>query len=228
VAMGIQNVESDTVIDNRIALQRGGQLYKPINLNGYFNTSLYASMDGEVAWLKSNLSVGVSVNYSRMPGLINDENNWSQLFGPQLTLGLNSNISEKIDFSIESASSFENASYTLQSAMNNQFFRQTTSASLRLSIWKGLLLSGDVNHQLLAGVPEPFDNSILLCNIGAGYRFLKDQQAELRLTIFDLFNNNGDVRRMIQDVYTDDYRTNVLNRYVMLTFTYHLRGIHKK
>lgn len=228
VAMGIQNVETDTIIDDRIELQRGGQLYKPINLNGYFNTSLYASVDREVSWIKSNLSVGVAVNYSRMPGLINDENNWSQVFGPQLTLSLNSNISEKIDFNIESVSSFENASYTLQTAMNNQFFRQTTSASLRLNIWKGLLFTGDVNHQLLAGVPEPFDNSILLCNLGAGYRFLKDEQAEFRLTVFDLFNNNGDVQRMIQDVYTDDYRTNVLNRYVMLTFTYHLRGIHKK
>lgn len=227
VAMGVQNVESDTIIDNRIELQRGGQLYKPVNLDGYFNTSLFVSMDGEVVWLKSNLSVGLALNYSRMPGLINNENNWSQVFGPELTLGLQSNISEKIDFSIESVSSFENASYTLQSAMNNQFFRQTSSASLRLSVWRGLLLTADVNHQWLAGVPEPFDRSILLCNLGAGYRFLKDQQAELRLTVFDLFNNNGDVQRMIQDVYTDDYRTNVLNRYVMLTFTYHLRGIGK-
>lgn len=227
VAMGIQNVDRDTIIDDRIELQRGGQLYKPVNLDGYFNTSLYASVDGEVEWLKSNVSVGLAANYSRMPGLINDENNWAQVFGPQLTLGLNSNISEKIDFNIESMSSFENASYTLRPAMNNQFFRQTSSASLRLSLWRGLLLTADVNHQWLAGVPEPFDRSILLCNLGAGYRFLKDQQAELRLTVFDLFNNNGDVQRMIQDVYTDDYRTNVLNRYVMLTFTYHLRGIGK-
>ena len=61
-------------------------------------------------------------------------------------------------------------------------------------------------------------------NLDLGYRFLKDRKGELKLTIFDLLNQNTSIDRNVTDVYIEDERTQVLQQFVMLTFTYNLRA----
>jgi hypothetical protein len=60
--------------------------------------------------------------------------------------------------------------------------------------------------------------------MGLGYKFLKNKQAELRLTAFDLLEQNTNISRSITETYLEDVRANNLQRYFMLTFTYTLRA----
>ena len=46
----------------------------------------------------------------------------------------------------------------------------------------------------------------------------------MRLTVFDLFNQNVAVSRSVTSNTIVDSRTNVLKQYFMLTFTYNLRN----
>lgn len=223
----ITTVDSDTLINNRIKLQRGGQLISQKNMDGYFMAGIYTSFDHPVNFLKSNFTIGLNFNYSKMPGEINGEVNWTHMPVYELNLGLTSNISKHVDFDLRTNTAYETSHFSLNPDFNSAIIRQETNASLNWLVWKGLNFTADVNHQLLRGNETYFDRSILLCNLGLGYKFLKNKQAELRITVFDLFNNNARVQRNFNDVYTDNYTTNVLQRYGMLTFTYRLVGSNK-
>jgi hypothetical protein len=88
-------------------------------------------------------------------------------------------------------------------------------------------LNTEANHQYNAGLSAGFDQNYLLRNVGLGYKFLKNNAAELRAIVFDLLGQNNSVSRIFTAIYNQDTRTNVLVRYYMLTFTYNLKIIKK-
>lgn len=227
ISNSVITAHSDTLINDRIMLQKGGQLILPTNMNGYINLGANISIDTELPAINSNFNSGLAMSYSRVPGLINNQVNHADVKGVEVNLGLTSNISKEIDFDIHSSTHVEHANFTLNPEFNNNIVRQHSSARLRWMLWKGLTFTADLNHQVIVGMNEHFDQQIILCNLGLGYRFLSQKQAELRITLFDLFNQNNYLDRSFSDVYVDDYRSNVLNRYAMLSFTYQLHGKKK-
>jgi hypothetical protein len=63
-----------------------------------------------------------------------------------------------------------------------------------------------------------------LLNVGFAKQFLKNKAAELRLTVYDLLNQNVAIQRTVNENYVQDIQTKTLTRYVLLTFTYNLRS----
>ncbi len=72
-----------------------------------------------------------------------------------------------------------------------------------------------------------FNQNFVLWNASVAKKFLKDNRGELRLTVYDILNQNNSIRRHVTELYIEDSQTNVLNRYVMLTFTYNLQHFKK-
>lgn len=215
--------QRDTLIAEQVILPRGGQLVKPVNLDGQFSLRSFASYGMPIQWLRSNLNINGSFRYTRTPGVINGELNFSETPSVGLGITLGSNISERVDFTINSNSSYNWVFNTLQSNLNNEYFNQSTRIDADFIIWKGLVFSASFNHQYYSGLTEGYNQSFVLLNSGFGYKFLKNNQAELRLQAYDLLGANTSVSRNVTDVYIEDSETNVLQRYFMLTFTWNLR-----
>ena len=57
---------------------------------------------------------------------------------------------------------------------------------------------------------------------------VRGKQAGLRLTVFDLLNENKSITRNVEQNYVEDVRTEVLNRYFLISFTYHLKKFKGK
>jgi hypothetical protein len=49
---------------------------------------------------------------------------------------------------------------------------------------------------------------------------MKKDAAEVRLTAFDLLNQNQAISRNFTETYNEDVFTNILQQYVMLNFSY--------
>ena len=59
-----------------------------------------------------------------------------------------------------------------------------------------------------------------------GIKVLKEQRGELALSVFDLLNQNQRITRNVTDVFIENLSTNVLQRYLMLKFTYNFRNFN--
>lgn len=218
----------DTVVYNSIYLQRGSQIVRPVNLNGYYSVRSFINYTFPIKKIKTNLSVNVSGNYTNIPGLINTRINYAKTATGALGLVFSSNISEKFDFTLSSNSSYSTIENTLQSNSNTTYLSQQSRLKLTLNPYKGLVLQSEYTNTYYSGLTSAFNQSISLLNAGIGYKFLKDRQAELRLTVYDLLNQNNSVTRTNTDSYIQDSQTNVLNRYYMLTFTYNFKKYFAK
>lgn len=216
----------DSVI-NGIALGPGVQLTQPVNLDGYFNLGGNVNYSFPLKPLKSKLSVSFNTSYTRSPGIVNNEINYANTPTTGIGLVLGSNISELIDFTVTSRSSLSFVSNSLRKQLNTRYFSQFTSAKITVSFWKGMVVQTEARHNLFTGLQGGFNQNFVLWNTSVAKKFLKDNRGELRLTVYDILNQNNSTRRNITELYIEDSQINVLQRYVMLTFTYNLQHFKK-
>ncbi len=206
-----------------IILERGAQLTRPVNLDGYWDLRSYFHYGLPVRFLPSNFNVHGGIRYSHSPGMINEEINTVNSTRYSGGFSLSSNISDRIDFNIWTRSSFNNVQNSLRPTLNNNFFNQTTRVNYNWILWQDLVYRLDVNHQLNTGLSEGYDNSIFLVNMAVGKKLLKNERAEISVNVYDLFGQNNNIQRDITETYVQDSQSNVLQRYFMLSFTYNIR-----
>jgi hypothetical protein len=219
---------SDNPIFAQYNVGKGAQLTQPVNLDGQWNVRSFITYGFPIKPIKSNLNLDVSGSFSRIPGLLNDALNYSDNSSAGVGMSLGSNISDKLDFTLASRSSFNNVTNTLQTSSNTQFFSQNSSLRFNWIIFKGFILRTDVNHQLYTGLSEDFNQNYWLWNLGIGKKLFKNELGEITLAVNDLLNQNVNIRRNVTEVYFEDIQTNALQQYFMLSFTYNLRHFRLK
>ncbi len=215
---------NDTVIDNGVTINKGSQLKRPVNLNGYWNVNSFYTYGFPVSKLKSNLNVNAGITYIRTPGSINFVTNISNAYGLNAGAGISSNISKEVDFNLIYNASYNIVQNSIQPQLNNNYFYHIATAKVNVMPYKGLVLSTDFTQRLYAGLSSAYNQQFLLWNAGIGYKMLKDQKLELRLSVFDLLNQNRSIARTVTETYVQDTYTTVLTRYFMFTVMYTIKN----
>jgi hypothetical protein len=220
--------DRDTIVLNDIVLAKGSQLTRPVNLDNYYNLRFFINYSFAIKKLRSNLNINAGCNYNNIPALINNETNYSNTTAPSLGLVLSSNISEEIDFTVSSNSSYNDVTNTLQPDQNSAYLQQNSKVKLNINPKGGFVFSAEYNNQYYSGLSGGFNQNISLLNAAVGYKFLKDKRADLRLFVFDILGQNNSIQRNITETYIEDTQTTILQRYFMLTFTYNIKKYFQK
>ena len=211
----------DTLINNEILLRSGGQLSRPVNLDGNIRSSFFLTYGAPLKKLKTQFNINTRVSFNRTPGLINGISNLNDNTTLSQGLTFNSNISQNVDFSISTTGSYNIVNSSLQQNLNNNFYQQESNLRLYFSSKNGKFFMGNnVAHSLYSGLSEGFNQNFWLWNMEGGFRFAKNNKAEIKAVLFDVLNQNNSISRTISDVAVTDVFTNVLTRYGMITFTY--------
>jgi hypothetical protein len=213
---------TDSVI-NGILIRRGTQITMPVNLDGNVSLRTFGTYGFPVELLKSNLNVNVGVNYNHLPSIVNNQTNINNNYVMSGGLTLGSNISEKVDFTIAYSGNYNIANNSLTTTANNKYYSQITSLKFNWLFYKGFVFNTSVNHNLYSGLSGSFNQNFVLWNASLGYKFLKDKSLEVKLSVFDLLNQNRSINRTVTDTYIEDSQSNVLKQYFMLNVTYTLR-----
>ncbi|MEN0003491.1 MAG: TonB-dependent receptor [Bacteroidota bacterium] len=222
--------KENTILDGDVAFQRGAQLIEPVNLDGYWNLRSFITYGLPVKAIKSNLNFNLSGNYVRQPGLIDQELNYSNNATYGLGVVLSSNISQNVDFTISSTSSYNTVTNTLNTDQNTNYFNQVSEAQLTLIFKGGWVVRTNLTNQLFSGFSETVDQNFWLWNASVGKKLFKNQRGELNISMFDILRQNTSIQRNITETYIEDIQTEVLQQYFMLNFVYQLRhfGTPKK
>lgn len=216
-------VAQDSTTINGTLVPKGGQYTRPENMSGYVNTRAFATYGLPLSALKSNLNTNASLSYTRTPGMINLEKNYANNTAMGLGVVLSSNISEKIDFTLSTNGNYNIVRNTLNTNANTNYYSQSSRLSLNVIFWKGIVFNSELNHQLYRGLSAAYNQNYFLWNMSVAKKLFKKQQAEIKLSVYDLLKQNNSIGTNISPSYTEYTQTNVLQRYFMLTFTYNLR-----
>ncbi|AMQ56548.1 TonB-dependent receptor [Algoriphagus sanaruensis] len=219
--------DQPTEIQDGIILEKGSQLNRPVNLNGYWELRSWMSYGMPMDFIKSKFNINAGAGITRRPGQVNDLVGFNNSQRLSAGFSINSSISDQVDFNIWSRSSFNNVENTLNANLNNKFFQQRFRINLNWIIWEGIIYRLDLNHQINSGLSAGFDNNFSLVNMSLGKKIFANQRGEVSLMVYDLLGQNANVRRNITETFIEDIQTNVLQRYFMISFTYNLRRFSK-
>ena len=224
VANSVTVATTDTTIAPGVVLPRGGQITKPVNLDGQYSVRSFVVYGFPLRIISCNLNFNGGLQYSSTPGLINDIENRSNNRTANAGLSISSNISEDIDFTISSNLAQNSVRNSVQAERNADYTTVTSRLRWNWKIIGGLVWSGDLASNVTSGYSDGYNQNVILLNTALAYKFLENDQAEVRLSINDALRQNTNIQRTVYDTYTDDVRSNLLQRYALLTFTYNFRN----
>lgn len=190
----------DTLIQGDVLLRQGGQLNRPENLDQYWDLRSYFSFGFPLNFMESNLNLSARAGITNRPGLINDQTNYNRNVYVGPGIGISSNLGEHLDFNLSTRGNVNIVRSSLQESLNNNYYTQSTRLDLYWNFAGGFFVSTNVNNQWFQGLGEEFDQSVWLMNADLGYRFPPTEQFELKMTVFDLLNQNTSIDRNVTDV----------------------------
>jgi hypothetical protein len=220
-------LSADSTTSAGIVLQRGVQVISPTNLDGYWQVQNNTSYSFLVKPIKSNLNLSTNLVYSRLPAITNTLINYTNSYSAAIKLGLTSNISEKVDFNVYYELNGTRAMNSIQDRSSNQFSTQTIATELDLTLKHDFVFRSDTYFQKYNGSSSSFNSIYTLWNLGIAKKFLKNNLGELELSVFDLLGQNQSFTQTVSAQYLEERKTTVLQRYLMLTFTYQIRNFKK-
>jgi uncharacterized membrane protein YgcG len=226
IASATYLANSDDPILDQYDVQPGAQLTRPVNLDGYRSLRSFISYGRPVNWIKTNVNLDFSYNYSRTPGLLNNALNFANSHTVGVGVTFASNISDKVDFTISARPSWNKVANTLQSGSNTEYLSQNSRLKFNWIVVEGFVLRTDLTHTLYSGLSDNFNQNYWLWNLGIGKKILKNDRGEITLAINDLLNQNRNITRNVTETYVEDLQSNALRQFVMLSFTYNLRNFN--
>ncbi len=81
-------------------------------------------------------------------------------------------------------------------------------------------LHSNVRYTLYSGYGDEFKKNEILWNMSVSKKFLKGKKGLLKFEIFDILNDRNNLSRVVTSGYSSDTRTNSLNRYFLVSFSY--------
>lgn len=227
ISNAIYVAKQDSVIQQGITLNKGSQLTRPVNLDGYRNLRTFLTYSLPVKALKTTVNLNAGFTYSKLPGLVNYIPTVTHNYVYNGGIVLASNISEYIDFNLSYNANFNDAKTTGGSVSSSNFVNQSIGGTLNLLNKKGWFVQNDISSQSYSGLSGGLDQRYTLWNAAIGKKFGNKKAAEIKLSVFDLLKENQSVNRTVTGTEITDSQSEVLQQYFMLTFTYNLKNFGK-
>jgi hypothetical protein len=219
---------------------KGGQQTTYVNLNGTYNLSAYFNYGIPLKKPKSNLNFITNITYAQSQTLLAQDsiaaadNNYAHVYskntGLSETISWTTNIKKNFDMNFNSTSKYNINIRTgapgqnSKSQSNLNAFSQTLSAELTAYTNNGWLIAATLDYTYTNNNAAAYNASVPLLNPSIARQLFKKKNGEIRLSVFDLLNQNVAVSKSVTSSQESYTRTNVITRYAMLTFTYNLNN----
>ncbi len=91
----------------------------------------------------------------------------------------------------------------------------------------GLVISTDLRYSTTSGYSAGYNSNQWIWNGSVAYQFLRDKQAAVTLSVYDILGQRKNIYRNVTGDYIEDVFYNSLGRYGMVTFTYRFNTFKK-
>jgi uncharacterized membrane protein YgcG len=202
----------------------GGRKTSYVNMNGSYNISGYFNYGFPIKSPKSNLSFQSDIRYSSNRSLLNAETNTTQNTTLAETVKWTTNLANNFDMNLSTTFSVNPIRNSLSPNQNTNYTAHTLAADFTLFSNNGWLIASDFDYTHYGNRPDGYNTTVFLITPSIAKQFLKNKAGELRLSCFDLLDQNKAVTVTSNANQVVNTISNNLTRYVMLTFTYNLRS----
>jgi hypothetical protein len=211
-------VNSDSLFTN------GGRLSTYDNVDGVFTASLNGNMGFPVQFgdTRANINLGTGASYGQNKNILNKQENEINSLNLTGRASATYMFKELFDITIGGNINWSKVTYSLQAGQNTDYMSYGGDLDLNFYLPGGFTLGNTVAYTGNAGRAEGFNPNFTLWNAYLSKSLLKNKRGEVRVTAYDLLNQNTGIDRSASGNYVQDTRYLVLKQYFMITFTYNL------
>jgi hypothetical protein len=211
------------IVNNVIPLgNAGAQLTRPENEDGYYNATGFYTLSRPYSNRTHIFSLNGTLNYNHNVGLIDSSRNIGSNLVASQGFVYEFNHKDWFEWDAGVRYSLNSSRYTLTDDQDLDYGSWIFTSNSRLDIRGGWILRYDFEYVINNGLAEGVNGNIALLNASIEKKLFKKQNGFLRLSGFDLFNQNKNISRTVTANSITDTRVNRLTRYFMLSFTYRL------
>jgi hypothetical protein len=204
--------------------ETGGQRTRPENINGNWSVSGNFGFRTPIFIDKLTISTNTSTSFN---------NNVSYLYQNQETMKnkvKNLRIGERLtltwreeyfDVVLNGSLNYNNSRSKLIKTNNRDTYDFSYGISSNANLENGFGFSTSLNMNSRRGYSSAnMNTNELIWNAQVSYRFLQGRRATISLHAYDILHNRSNISRSISATMRSDSRTNAINSYMMLNFTY--------
>ncbi len=221
----VYNYNVNQVVYNQTINSTGIITTKPINLSGGESYNGYLGFGFPLKKTISTMSINADFNAANNPLLLNDVLTKTQTNAGNVSSRLSFTPNDRITFYINARFGLTNSTYeksTLpeQTIRNNQF-----GSELNVNFGKNTFFSYNFDYRIYENKTRGLYQEMPILNLSVFKYVGKAQKSEIRVTVYDVFKKNLGVNQNAFQNFVSFEKTRTLSQYVMLSYTYNMRGL---
>lgn len=198
---------------------------KPGNISGGTNVGGFMGFGFPLKKTKSTLNLNTSINFGKNLLYVNDVLNRTNTQNYNFGLRLDLTPSEKFTLYTNANAGITNTRYSVNTSQNQRIYNYTLGTDANVQLPKQVYLNANFNYRQFINRRFGFDQRVPILNLSVYKLLLKESKGELRLTVFDVFNQNRGVTQSASLNFVSQEQVRTLSRYALLSFTYNMRGV---
>lgn len=193
----------------------------PVNVKNNMNLRANVNFNFSVPKIKSRFMVGSTLTHSESINILNgvDQDIANNILGANARYTFRPN--DNIETNLTALFNQQLTKYEF-SSLEQAFLNQTYGAEANWTFLENYRLGASYRYQIYEGRTEAFDRKIPMLDFSFSRSFLKGNAGELKLSGYNLLNQDLGVTQSADANFIQRQVTNSMGRYFLLTFTYSL------
>lgn len=224
--MGNFQLTQNSIISRTTFDEYGSRLTEYLNVNGVWNGRVMNMFSMPLRNKKWSISNHVFVNAQRNVGFNNNRRNTSLSFNINESPGITYRP-DNFEIELRPRYSLQTTHNSLQSSNDQTVHRYGGFLNATYYTPWGLTIQTDVNYSATSGYATGYNTRTWMWNATISQQFLRSKALTLAVKVYDLLNQQNNIRRTITANYIDDIEYDSLTRYFMVTLSYRFNTFGK-
>ena len=225
--MNVDFAQNSIVSDVTTDELTGGRITSYTNVGGVWSAMAMNMLSfpfgaSKVWYFTSHMFTRYGVTKSVTNGVENRSNTWFINYSPGLAFR-----NSVFDIELRPRYSFQNTTTSALKSNTRNIHTWGGNFDGTYSAPFGLVVSTDLRYSTTSGYSAGYNSDQWIWNGSLAYQFLRDKQAALTISVYDILGQRKNIFRNVTGDYIEDVFYNSLGRYGMVTFTYRFNTFKK-
>jgi hypothetical protein len=225
ISAGVNYSENQIVYNQKVDEKTLITTSLPENLTGNKSANIYAYTSFPIVKTKLTANFNLSTDFSNSPIFINGKK--SETYSQDYNFGGGFSLTPYDFFTLYANSymSYNKSEFSLSSLSTQEYYDFTNSLETNFKLPHSFFVSSNIRHLAYKNEAADFNRSLAIWNMSVYKLFGKDKKAEIRLTAYDILNQNTGISQSYYQNFAVREVSKTLARYFMLSFSYNMRGM---
>ena len=217
------NVMQNAISTATVVDEGGKTTYQPINVDGNYVAGVYTGFMMKLKKLGTHIDIGGNMTKNHVTNQLNNLNNTNDYSNYSLYVGLRKSKNEKYSFSFRPNIGYTFSKSSLRPDVKTNYITSETELSAWMKLpWK--LEFWSAAYINLRQKTDVFDvnRNVVQWDANIVRKFLKNNNLEFKVAVFDLLNQNIGFRRTVNTNIISENSYNTLRRRFMVGIQYNI------